>query len=1374
MRLANDKSGRVPFSIVAVVILVGSVATGAYMQQVSNDQNERTGRSAGTDPAAVIPELRFGLEEIAARCIDAAVELQTAPDADEGCQGLWRVEQNFRRYFAEQVRRDWGLKHFERYCLTAEAGESTLELAPLPMSIRAINRLGMPVNMTAPAGFRAAGAVNFTFTLEGGQKLQKTVGFELSKASWYPLALFQANRLRRDGMNEGLLELLFKEMFRGYLDTDFERMLSKRNEARQNDEKSTVTVGSLWKKRNFDEPGLNAVLLAMNIEEQALWGQSGCVPFNYYINLTRARPLDLSSAMDYPNGVFVGVTAFDGGRDGGLKLDLGPFFRGITAFPADMKGPGAERYNFSLGSFWPELPQPEFRTVSFAGEEERVDVYMLEVTVNGIYRLLVGPDEGHRLRLDIPVHLQFTIDRQYLETNRPWSEEGRHHCEIEDLELFETEYAGLYCRASGLELDLSNSTGVRLRELPDGSSLDVSLDGDYLGTFRRGEVGPKGLGLTNVPSGPHQVAVVWNGGFADGTELGSGTVQLNGTDATLRITAGPESDTSLFWTYALAYLRDTPPNLRLARLVEFLSIQAGHPVPDGAGSTTMGPAGNAPHMLSWLAGIEGTLAANGGDVHLSGPAGAAMLKGALDTVKVVREALKFMEKVESTVDSYNKLHPAAPASADPSISYANKNGAESLSCSAKGAFGKESLSLERPANGAGWKVSGSGAVPAGRTGGPGLLSFGAAMDIGVAVTMVVSAYFKHVRYESTDGTTSFAETLDLGLDCTKVVLQVSKLMVKHVFPSAVDKLGGGANFASKVSGGIGVIIAVFSLLQLIYEENQKFRGDIETWNALFTGLDLETITFYLSIGGLVLGIIHILLLCAGLTAYVPVVSALLAVVALVLVVSLMVFNWNAFTTFVTGTLSDSDRDKMANAIEGTLRQSARTVSQLNEYPADAEMLSARQARGAASFMSGMASIVGDPGLSFELQNLSRHQFDLAWAREHQARAVRSLRFFNIALWKQANEFGGAGYTNYHWKEEQKWDGKILVTRPGMERGNLAVGDTRSFLLGLNASSLEKTKIDFEISGRVVVERLALWMDPLARIGDQVKLWQKRLAASQEMKVYLSGVNGVRRQHDWGLLKVKLSPTYTTCTVLLSTGEQFDFQDEGTGGRATVLQKTITRSDRPVYIYLEKGTYSIEFSQQKPDLFLKDKRGTVKVVDLYSTAFGQRTIDIRPEPDPVYFQICNEYNGSLKVRAAVYDQEGSVVGALGTVYEYTNTTKMSGRVYINDQWVPGFCFDGTLFGLNHDQANSLTLHIRFTVELDRENDGIYEMTMTKNVYTNDIYNDLKVRMDADGNKENDQLGYYLTVLNEPFWQKYGEDEEGNDLLRGQYIKWGKID
>jgi len=424
-------------------------------------------------------------------------------------------------------------------------------------------------------------------------------------------------------------------------------------------------------------------------------------------------------------------------------------------------------------------------------------------------------------------------------------------------------------------------------------------------------------------------------------------------------------------------------------------------------------------------------------------------------------------------------------------------------------------------------------------------------------------------------------------------------------------------------------------------------------------------------------------------------------------------------------------------------------------------------------MAGMASFVDAPDISFEMRNLSRYQYDTAWAREHQAKAVRSLRFFNIALWKQVDEFGGAGWTVLNGDLEQTWDSKIMITWPDGQRARIELGYIEKFLLDLNASSMDKTKIDFEITGRVVVDRLKHWMDPLARIGDQVKLWEKRLAASQEMKTYLSGLSSVRYRNDLGLLKVQLSPTYTTATLKVTAGDQFDFQDGTTAGRASILQKTITRSDGPTYIYLEQGTYSVEFSQQKPELFFKDKRGTVNVVGLYSTGFGQQTIDIRPEPDPIYFQIRNEFNGSIKVRVDVLDQEGNAVGALGTAFSYNNTTTLGGKEYINDRWIPGFCFDNNMGFATPEQAESLTWHIRFTVELDRENDGIYEVTRTKNVFTNDIRNDHLAKMDADDKKTDNQLGYYLTILNEPFSQKYGEDEDGYDLQWEQYIEWDKI-
>jgi hypothetical protein len=835
----------------------------------------------------------------------------------------------------------------------------------------------------------------------------------------------------------------------------------------------------------------------------------------------------------------------------------------------------------------------------------------------------------------------------------------------------------------------------------------------------------------------------------------------------------PELDTSLFWTYALGYIRDMPSGLRLAKLVEFLSLLAGYPVPDGAGTITMGPHGNAMFLQSWLAGIESTLTSNETSLKYSATADAAVLKGAADVVKVIREALKWMQNVDAAVRKWNEQHPDSPAVVEPSVNYENRNGAESFSCDAEGEFGKEEIALEKTAGSERWEVSGGEREPGAEPGVSRTEIFGAAMDIGITITIVVSAYFKYVKYETTDGASSLKEKVDLTLECLKVTLQVTKLMVKYIIKSISETLEEGAALASKMMAGIGVIVAVIIIIQMILEENQKFRGDSEAWNALFTGLDLDTVSFYLCIASIALGVLQLIVACGWLTAVAPYLAPLWALVALISIICFMVLDWNAFSTLVSGTMTDQDRDKMASSVEGTLRDSAKTVSRLNGYPADAEMLSARQARGAASLMAGLASFVDKPDLSFEMRNLSRYQYDTAWAREHQAKAVRSLRFFNIAMWMQVEEFGGAGRTALHPFQEQKWDSKIIVTWPDGMSSRIEAGYIQKFLLGLDASAMDATRIDFEVTGRVVIDRLKNWMDPLARIGDQVKLWNQRLAASQEMKNFLFGLDGIRYRNDWGFLRLQLSPTYTSCTVKVTKNALFDFQDGTTGGRASVLQKTITRSGEAAYIYLEPGTYTLEFSDQMPELKLKASRTTFEAYGLYSPGFGSRTVAINPQPDPVYFQIWNSYNGSIKVRAKVLDPESNVVGALGTVFEYDNTTKMSGKEYINDGWVPGFCFDDNMWFATAEQAESLTLHIVFTVELDRESDGIYETTRTRSVYLNDIRNDHRDAMDQDDGKHNDQLGYYLSVLNEPFMQKYGEDESGNDLQREQYIEWGKI-
>jgi hypothetical protein len=139
-----------------------------------------------------------------------------------------------------------------------------------------------------------------------------------------------------------------------------------------------------------------------------------------------------------------------------------------------------------------------------------------------------------------------------------------------------------------------------------------------------------------------------------------------------------------------------------------------------------------------------------------------------------------------------------------------------------------------------------------------------------------------------------------------------------------------------------------------------------------------------------------------------------------------------------------------------------------------------------------------------------------------------------------------------------------------------------------------------------------------------------------------------------------------------------------------------------------------------------------------------------------------------------DDDDVPIGGLDTDFRYNNTTKQSGREYINNGWVPGFCFDGSPPWLSEEQQRSLTYRILFTVALDRDNDGYYESISARTVSLNDIRNDQKSEMKKDNGKFTDQLGYRLTILNEPEKQLYGVDAEGNDVYRDQYIVWKKMD
>ena len=1376
MVLAKDRSGRVPFSIVAVLILMCGIVTGAYMQQVDRESASGTGPGTADAAGAIVPELRSELESIATRCIRAAVDGQTDIGAGEQDQGLWRVDQYFMACFSAQVREELGSRELGRQGTFVQAGNVTAALTPMPMSIRTVNRLGMTVNMTVPAALRALGSVNFTIIPQGAPGVNRTVDFDVQLASWYPFVLGQLDRMKRDCTDEGLVETLLKEMFRGYLEKCRDDLVAERNSSRRYMPEYGLTVGDFWKKEDLEGPAINAMGLAVCLEEQILFGDSQPMFMAANDGTPDRRFLRVADILEYPGGGVTTYAAFHNDTDGGgMFLDTGLFSNGTRAEPVGTTLLAPASFPLTVDFRWGPDTAPAVTKRSFAGEDGNPDVYMLQVSMNGNYRLAVGPDSMHEVTMDIPVHLEFHEDFCNLEADAGLAEKGDAHCEIEDQGLFDSEYAGLYCTPVSLQLDISNSTGVPARALPGNCSLDILLDGDDLGTFRPADVGPYGLVLDNVPSGPHEICAILTRG--DGGEPEEGVVQtvMDGPTQRVRMSTDTGSDTSQFWTCVLEYLRDVPYNLRLVKMLELFSLETGYPIPDEVRSINGNTRENVQTMLNWLSGLDRFFESLDRASECSVAFQFAILKSIRSAVKAIRETLASMEA------ALDKAGDAAASAADradgleASIVFGRTAGAEELTVLVVWDGGETTVAFERPAGSDCWAIAGPEAEAGdeGATGMTALRGFEAAADIAAVVTMAATFYFKIITYRAADGIKSDYERCDLSLEVVKLTVEIVKLAYKYgTMLLADDAAEAAAESTASFCEGMGLVIAVIFLIQSIHDEAQKFRGDPEAWNALLTGLDQDTVMFYFSVAGVALSLVSFLVALGLLTIEAPYLILLWGALALIAVIAMMVFNWQAFSTGVSGVMAGDDKDKMAGSIGQTLSETAGTVAALNDFPSDACMFAARQARGTAFLLGNMAMFTPDMGTSFEMSNLSGYQYDSAWAKEHQARAPRSLRFFLIDMWEQVAELHGHAMDNFD--RDQPWDGEILVHETGTgQRYKMDGGYISQFLLGLNSTSVKGFEFGFEVTGNIDMDSFKGWMNELARIGDQLTVQNKQLSRSQAMTAYVSGLDGIRHRDDWGYLQLRMSPSYTSCDVEISSAADFEYYNGRSAQSTTALVQTITRTDGPTGIYLAPGKYTVKLFGQAPGLDLAAEKTSVNVFDLYSPDLCRKTVCILPEPHSIYFQIENRFNGSIRLRADVLDPDDNVVDSLGTVFELDNRTTQSGKEYIDSAWIPGFCFDGSMFGYNDDQRYSLTLRIRFTVELDRGSDGDFERMVSKTIPVNDIRNDQKAVMDKDNGKHNDQLGYRLLVLDQPLKEKIGETGDGQDIVRELYLQWTKV-
>jgi hypothetical protein len=1373
MGLARDRSGRVPFSMVAVLILIGSIVTGAYMQRVATDSGSGTVPVTGQGADEILPELRSEMESIAARCIEGAVDEQTDIGVGAADQGLWRVDQNFKAYFGQLVRGELGRRDFGRRCITVEAGNATVELSVLPMSVWTVNRLGMTVNMTVPAALRALGSVNFTIRPRGAPAVNRTVDFDVREASWYPFVLGQIDRMKRDCTDEGLVETLMKEMFKGYLEKCRIDLLARRNSSRALEPLYQLTVGDFWKKTDIEEPGFNAFDLALRIEEQILFGECRGKFFNGYRDWVPGRQLRIADTLDYPHGVFAGISAFHESADaGGMFLDTGLFHCATRAAPVGTTGLSPAFIPLSVDSRWVWVPEPVVEKTVFAGDDGSPDVYMFRFSVNGAYRLRVGPDSHHELEIDIPVHIEFHQDFRIPDLDG-YPERGDLHCGIEDSGLFDSEFSGLYCTPVSLAVQVVNSTGVPAGALPGGCSLDIMLDGDKLGTFGPQDFGPEGLVIGNVPSGPHEFCAVLVCEGGGGPEAGTCQTSADAPSQRVEIRTAPASGTSQFWAYVLEYLRDVPGRLRLVKMLELFSLETGYAIPEEVRSITDNSAENARAIIRWVTGLDEFLETFDRMAECADSLQYEMKEGIRCAVKIVIETLTSIEETLSAAGAASAGGAARADGFESSLVYGCTERTQTMVFVVEWEDGQRTLAFEKPDGSRSWTAEIAGAEGSGAAGSWKQAGFEAAADVAATVALVATFYFKYMNYKATGGSIDENERIDLTLDVIKIAAELTASYLRFASRSLARE---GAKAAAESVGvaaeTLGLLVAVIFLIQSVRDESQQFRGDPEAWNALFTGLDQDTVMFYIDIAGVALFALEVLVWLGLAAGAAPFLLPLWGALALITLIAVMVFNWQAFSTMLSGVMAGDDRDRMAGSVRETLQDTAGTIAALNEFPSVECMFAARQSRGAAYLESNLAMFTADSRSSFEMANLSGYQYDLAWAKEHQARAPRNLRYFMIDLWEQVAELKGSSKDNFG--RDQPWSGQIIIHEAGSGQSYNIDGDfVPQYLMGLNSTSVKGIRVDFEVKGNIVVEGLRGWMNALARIGDHVAVHNSRLSQSRAMSSYLCGLDGLVHREDWGYLQVRMSPSFTRCNVRISAPSPFEYYDGRSARSTTSLVQTVTGTGSPTSIYLTPGEYTVEFLDQAPDLELSTKRTTIKVFGLYSPDFCKKSVSIMPERRSIYFQVESRFNGSARLRVDVLDPEGNVVDGIGTVFEFDNTTNRTGKEYIDSSWVPHFCFDDSMMGCDDDQRYSLTLRIRFTVELDRGSDGTFERAASRTVPVNDIRNDQKAAMQKDNGKHDDQLGYRLVLLEEPLKEKYGETDDGQDLVREQYLQWTKV-
>lgn len=1402
MRLTADRSGRVPFSFAAVLILAGSIVAGAYMAQMSDRRLDSQREASVRDIEAQLSNIRTDLVKIARNCIGLAVDSQLGPETAGDRQAMWSLDMVFAKLFRKAVSDSYTSRALGD--MLVDAAVVDINLSAQPVFFRTMNRLGMMVNTTGAGALRALGSVDLTFHIRGGPERTATVPIDVLETSWYPFALSQAVRMRRDCASEGLVELLVREQLSGYLERSIPVILMVSYLS------PLPFLTNLWDGHDFTPVCEQAVRNAVLMEEEVLFKRASPSKLNDHFSFNGGRQFRVASVIPTFGSENVPPTWTEAPREGDVTIEIPQRGESIHLYD-DLNRSRLSAVSLYPRSGWLSGPAMTVKNRIFAGEELKVDVYSLEVQVKGTYSLFLSPDyDGTQgISFDIPLNLDFVVDGRCETPPFNFYEWGRWHCQMENISLFDSEFARLYRAPVHFNLELRDSSGADVGSVTRPFSVAVSMDNEPVGIFGRQDLSHGGLSIPNLLAGPHTFAVAMTYLDTGDVEygMGAGTFEAAAGNLTIRTDSGP--DMARFWSMVLSYIREVPYDLRMAKMLELFSRMTGFPMPDdGAGMSDNSPSG-VQRLMTWGQRFYRYLVSD----ELTAASDASRGDFREQIVSAMEVALEVTARIEGLLAGL-VWDRAARTLAISALNITIKGFMDAgkrtsiLAIDFESGFSKATLRFGKATDGRNrwalempeekdykWSfdtISRKEKVT---------LAFEGAVDILFIVGAASSIWTKYQKYFSSEGGLSQYETIDLSLDTAQICLRIASMVTRTVAKGLFQGVGDAAGKSIKVAGEYVNFVAGFlQMFQMANDELEKFEGDEAAWESLFFVMDETTVNFYLTLASTIVSFVAILAYAgaawggglAAIAFLAPFLGPMGAILALVTLVIMIIFNSEAIGCFLAGTSTEEERDRSVSSVGATLRGTVGTIASLNEYRADQMMLDARCTRGNAFLLDGIGTFMNDGNYGSALANVSCYSYDMAWAREHQAVSARSLRFFLIAMWKQANDFHdedsvrkGETQDLHHLPDkdttggENDWHVDIKVTDPTRNwmAQQLPDPEIESYLLGLTAAQASNVTVSFPLTitrGKVTSDGLKTWVDTIGRIGDMVTLWQNELAVSQAMSSYVQGISSQHYRDDLGYLQVRMGNLYTRSTVKVSShdGNGFSWFDGKIerwvdGSRDFVFN----RSDVPYGIYLKPGKYDVRILDHVPASETGWNIRTVNVYDYYSPLFCSETLTISPKPKPIFFTIDDSLNGTVDLSIVSKDGAGKLKGTLFASRTFNMTTAPYGRFYIDESWIPGFNFDNSAGGESQAMKDSLKLKVCISIRIDNDTDGNFETTETFEIPTSSIRNDHVYVMWNDQAKHADQLEYKLVIYNTMQTRNY-PGIEGNIAVT-RYTYWDTI-